>query len=214
VAVLASFLCAFQTDKMKTPSIIILICLVGLSLTSCKPLLIRLSGLKQPKPESLTSISDYLKKNRIDRYDSLYVCSDSVALYELMSLVKDFPTTLLFDKNGLSVQQSDSGYCPGKVEEFMKTLTPSSSISYDHRFSKQEIFHWIYPVDGNSETNEEPDFTLFVFWAKYFGSLNHGVFRVMKATRENPNIKLKIYLINIDFIDSWDMRSSPKFIFN
>ncbi|NQV02273.1 MAG: hypothetical protein HQ542_06490 [Bacteroidia bacterium] len=199
---------------MKTLSIIILTCLAGLCLTSCKPLLINLSGLKQPKLESVTSVSDYLKKNHVDKYDSLYVCRDSAALYKLMSRVKNFPATLLFDKNGISVQQSDSGYCPGKVEEFMKTLVLSSSINFDHRFSKQEIFHWISPVEGNSETNEEPDFTLFVFWAKYCGSLNNGVFRVMKATQENQNIKAQINLINIDFIDTWNMKSKPKFNYN
>lgn len=199
---------------MKTTIHIILTCLVGLCLTSCKPLLIKLSGLKQPKPESFSSISSYLKKNHVDRYDSLYVCCDSAALYELMLRVKDFPATMLFDKNGLSVQQADSGYCPGKVEEFIQSLDGSSSINYDYRVPEQEITHWICPADGNPVIKEESDFTLYVFWAMYCGSLNKGVFRVMKAAQNNPDINIGIYLINIDFMASWEMKSKPKFLFN
>ncbi len=214
MAISTTYLCAFQTEKMKTTTVIILTFVAILFLPSCKPLLIKLSGLKQPKPESISTISAYLKKNNIDRYDSLYVCRDSAKLFELMTRIKDFPTTLLFDNQGLSVQQSDSGYCPGTVEEFMKTLVRSSPINYDYRVSEQEIFQWVTPVNGFSETTEEYDFTLFVFWARYCGSLNHGVFRVMEAIQKNPTINVKIFLINIDFIDSWGMTSKPTFVFN
>ncbi|MFH1159449.1 MAG: hypothetical protein V1733_00680 [bacterium] len=198
---------------MKTISTIILTCLVGFFLTSCKSILVPLSGLKQPKLESIKSVSDYLEKKKIEQYDTLYICPDSAALYTLMFKIKDFPRTILFDRNDVSVLQSDSGYCPGKAELFMRNLSLSTSLRSDDRFSMKEIFQWVHPVVWNSETTQDPDFTLFVFWAKYCGSLNNSVFRVMKGIQENPNIKTRIYLVNIDFMDSWDLKSKPEFTF-
>ncbi|TSA27399.1 MAG: hypothetical protein D4R67_06120 [Bacteroidetes bacterium] len=198
---------------MKALSISIVICLVGFCMTSCKPVLKWISGLKQPKIESIHSISTYLKKKKIDTYDTLYICRDSAALYALMSYLKDFPTTLLFDKNGLSVQQSDSSYCPGKAEEFMGNLTGLIPLTHNDRFSNHNILQWIYPVAGNTEEIQGHEFSLFVFWAKYCGSLNNGVFRVLKAAQENPDIHVKICVINIDFIDVWEMKTKPAFHF-
>lgn len=196
---------------MKKTAIIFLTCLAGFGLISCNPLLIRLSGLRQPTPESVQSIQDYLKKHRIDTYDSLFICRDSAAVFHLISTLRDVPVTLLFDQDGLSVQQSDSGYCPGKAVEFIKTLSLSTPIRHDDRFSKHELFSWITPVKGNPVIHEAEDFTLFIFWATYCGSLNKGVFSAMAAAERNPAISMKIYLINLDFMDSWHMNPFPQF---
>lgn len=198
---------------MKTISTVFLLCLVGIFLTSCKSILVSLTGLKQPKLESINSVSFYLKKKKIENYDTLYICHDSAALNKLMFRIKEFPRTVLFDRNGVSVLQSDSGYCPGKAESFMRDLSLTVTLKPDDQFSVKEIFQWILPVLWDSEPIQDPDFTLFVFWAKYCGSLNNSVFRIMKEIKGNPNIKTRIYLVNIDFINSWDLKSKPEFQF-
>lgn len=196
---------------MKTPAIIFLTCLSGLGMISCKPLVMQVSGLRQPSPESVQSVQDYLKKHQIDSYDSLFICKDSAAVFDLITMIQNVPGTLLYDRDGLSVQQSDSGYCPGKVTEFMKSLSPSSSIRYDQRPSKQELLRRVTPVEGNQGTSDPADYTLVVFWATYCGSLNKGVFSVMDAGEKNPAIRLKIYLVNLDFMDAWHMNPFPEF---
>lgn len=186
-------------------------CLVCFFQISCKPLLIFFSGVKQPKIESTKSISIYLKKKKVENFDTLYICRDSSALGSLIYLIRDFPRTVLFDRNGSSILQTDTGYCPGKAEELMINLSCSTALKPDDRFSIQKIFQHVIPVDRNSEKSPDPDFTLLVFWAKYCGSLNKSVFRIMRRTRENQNIKTRIYLVNLDFMNTWDLKSMPKF---
>lgn len=195
---------------MKKISPLVFVILVGICLTSCKSVLRVFSGVRQPHLESFNSVSDYLKKNRIDTFDTLYTCRDSATAMALIAHIINLPSTLLFDSTGHSVQQSDSSFCPAKVEQFMRNLSDTSSIIYGDGITQGNILQWISPVASNPGKTRNSEYHLYVFWATYCGSLNKSAFRVLKAACDNPNIHINLYLVNVDFLDSWGMKSGPK----
>lgn len=195
---------------MKRHTLILYLSPLILFIASCKHSLILLSGLKQPDLESVRSVSDYLGKKGITGFDTLYVCRDSASLSGLMATIKAFPATLLFDRYGYVVHPSDTAYCPGKAEGLIRHLSPASSGKQTSRLSLHGIRRWTLPIAWNQATMQDPDFSLFVFWARYCGSLNNGAFRVMKAASENHEIRVNIYLVNVDFLDGWGLTSGPQ----
>jgi hypothetical protein len=180
------------------------------ALTACKSALVLVSGVRQPGIESVTSISRYLERKKIDHFDTSYVCCDSAALYRVMFRVKDFPTTLLFNRLGSSIILPDTGYCPGKAEVFIRNLSPSTVLITDNRFSLDEFRQWLVPVEWHHGTGQQADVTLIVFWAQYFGSLNNNAFRVMKALADNSQVNSRIFLVNVDYMESWHLKSKPE----
>lgn len=183
----------------------------GICMTSCSPVLRFFSGIRQPRIESIGSVKDYLEKNRIETFDTLYTCRDSARAMALIKHIINLPSTLLFDSSGLSVQQSDSGFCPAKVEQYMRNLSEASPIIHDNMGTRSEILQYISPVASHPGKFSKPEFHLYVFWATYCGSLNDNVFKVLTAAYDNPNADISISLVNVDFLGSWGIKEVPGF---
>jgi len=167
-------------------------------------------GVTKPKLESRESISSYLLKNLCYQGDVIFIAKDTIRFFQLINLIKGFPSADFFNSKGELIEYSATGDCIGKAEIFASALATGRNYKIDSSYHLTDIIEKVSNINENIDSIEKGyDFTILLYWAKYFGKLNKSLFEVLKTVRENTAIHPKIYLINMDFQSDWGLRKVP-----
>ena len=201
---------------MKTPTILFAAFLFSF-LTSCQSVAWMISGLhgfKKPKVETKRSVQRFANKLGQDTTD-LY-CLDTVLFNELTELPfkpgwgSGFRNIQIrtYDKEGLPVMQWAS--CEGLLDELgtFDTVPPRNFYGLNTSLNLQQDIGRYYTLDGapaNVVVPEGYDYYILVYFAKYFSRYSKDSFNeVEQWIRSHPELKVKVYKINVDFMDFWD----------
>jgi len=178
--------------------------------TSCKSVTKKLYGVKDPKVESISSIQEYLMKNKIDT--SKTVLFKNLRSFAIASNSKTLvvPDALFFNADGDLISYAKSTEsCNANVDDFISDLKNINEKESDSPFNLYSLNALIQNTQKESlELNEKQDAYVFITWSRYVGKLNKTkafawIDLIEKA--KNENVKVKYYLLNCDFQESWEM---------
>ncbi len=200
---------------MKTRILITTVVLLSIA-SACQKVILFSKGIRNPTIKSETDIREFLRKRKIPSYDGSFVVRDSISFINLVKNVKMFPGVAFFTPFGELILINDSTYCAGVAHMFSMNLQSGSSYPVDSSFRLEELDGLVRSLerDHNNLEEEEGAFVVMGFWATYFGSVNENVFGVLEAASRNTNVKTRIYLVNIDFLESWGLKTKLNYKIN
>ncbi|MBC8315877.1 MAG: hypothetical protein ISR57_07440 [Bacteroidales bacterium] len=199
---------------MKTRLQITMVVLLSIA-SACQKVILFSKGIRNPTIKSETDIREFLRERKIPSYDGSFVVRDSISFINLVKKVKTFPGVAFFSPFGEHILINDSTYCAGVAHTFSMNLQSESSYPVDSSFLLEELTGLVRSLESDHNLlEEEGAIVVMGFWATYFGSVNENVFGVLEAASRNPNVKTRIYLVNIDFLESWGLKTKLNYKIN
>jgi hypothetical protein len=181
--------------------------------TSCKSIIMRIAGVREPQIESKASIYKFLMEMKQDTID---VYALDTTLFERMKgdsfkpgMSKGFrPVQIkVYDKNSSPVMQWSS--CEG----FLKDLKPFDSVppknhnGLNTTLNLEGDLAQYFTMDGlPAKIVASPgyDFYILIYFAKFFPKLSKESFhQVDNYKLKHPELKIKTYKINVDVQEFW-----------
>jgi hypothetical protein len=198
---------------IKSFHILLVICL--LLATSCTSSILRIAGLRKPKVETKQSVIKFLKKLNEDTND-IYTL-DTTLFQELQKshfkpgMAAGFrPVQIrVYDKQGEPVMHWAS--CEGSLSclHIFDTVPPRVVNGLDTSLTLKEDLSCYYTLDGQQAqiaVEKGYDYYFIIYFAKYFPKLSKESFEeVYGYKRKYPEIKCKIYKINVDIQEFWNV---------
>jgi hypothetical protein len=198
---------------MRTIKSLIFITLIFL-LCSCQGLLFRIAGLRKPKTETQQTIEKFLIKNGQDLKD-VYAL-DTTLMEKLRStpFKPGWPPDLrpvqirVYDTKGDPIMHWAS--CEGYLKDLgtFDTVPPRNQVNLDSTLNLQQDLDRYFTLDGHpAHIIPEPgyDYYIVIYFAKYFFKMSKASFEAVDQFRNShPELKIKVYKINIDVLDWWD----------
>ncbi|MCX6251970.1 MAG: hypothetical protein NTX61_14615 [Bacteroidetes bacterium] len=179
---------------------------------SCKSLLLKTKGITKPRMETTQTIQRYINSKLTGKGRQLYIAKDSIEIFTLYSMIDGFPSVDFFTTGGELIDYNDHVSCAGKADEFAAQMIRGTDYKINPKYKLHEIASKLHSIDGTEIVSAEgADYFMFVYWAKYFGSLNNNVFDILKTLQNNKRVNVKVILVNLDFQSSWGMKKIPQF---
>jgi hypothetical protein len=183
--------------------------------TSCKSTIMRIAGLREPQIESKESIFRFLKKIKEDTND-IYTL-DSTLFQKLQQeefkpgMTKSFrPVQIrMYGKNGEPVMQWAS--CEGFLSDLkiFDSVPPKIINGLNTSLNLGDDLKRYFTLDGataNIIVPESFDYYFLLYFAKYFPKLSKESFsQVNRYILNHPELKCKVYKINVDFQEFWNV---------
>lgn len=189
--------------------------------TSCKQLLLKHEGIKQPALEDHKSLSNFLSSKGIDTSEILCF-KDTTALNTFYRSGLGLPDAQFFNKESKLVNYRESiKDCNGMVSIFIQKGDSINSVSpVEGEHLDKYLENVVIENTGNRFTieNQKYDVYMLVYWAKYLGKLNkHKVYEwqeLVKKANQNDK-KIRMILINVDYQKFWGISKDqlPEFEF-
>ncbi|CAM3673435.1 hypothetical protein FSS13T_26410 [Flavobacterium saliperosum S13] len=186
----------------------------ALLFVSCKTVLLKVKGVKDPKIENYSSAKKYLHKNDMDTTRVVYFKD----FYSLAQASKkkylQIPDTYFFDRNGNFVDYRKSATdCNAKVDGFIQDLNAFSEAKKDSTKNLTELKSFLVGSDKKLLSEKPGEITVFITWARYAGALNkEKAFDWVKLLEQakQKGISVNYYLLNCDFQESWNLTKEQK----
>ena len=176
--------------------------------------MMRINNVSDPGFVTEAQTITFLDRRGFETYGTYYVCRDSSSLIKVIQTIKAIPETNFFNSQGEHLIYGDS-ICPGLAMNFAKTLKPENRSTIDSSYTLEDIMNLVKPV-GGVIYNEDPrfDFSVIFYWATFVGRINNNVFEIAEELKKNPQLKIRLLFVNVDFQDSWGMKNIPQIISN
>ena len=172
--------------------------------SSCKWLLMKSYGIKQPKYESVKSI---VKKSRYYGFDtSMVLVMNPYAVGSFFS--RGIPEGEVFDRSGryIEYKMTDTSCNAGLFGFLHQLKTDTLFRIFPERTLSKEIkrFRRMDKAPLSESYFKPADFYVFLTWAKWIGKLNKDhVKEWEKLIQKNSNAKIQLVLVNLDFMKDW-----------
>lgn len=176
---------------------------------SCQTIAKRMYGIKNPKVENVASVEKYLTSIDLPVENNLF-CKDMVAYQSVLhAFGRSLPEAILFNAAGKMVTyKKEKQDCNAGLFETIPGLTTNTNLQPVESSSIQKFITDL--VDRNNASIKEvpkADYILFINWAKYMGKLNKDHVKVWEElANKNQNAKIKVYKINMDIMESWNVK--------
>lgn len=196
---------------MKKNIVVIAVCCLFFS---CKTVLLKVKGVKDPKIETYTSTQKYLYKNDIDTNHVVYFKNINSFLFASKKKYVQIPNAYFFDRNENFVDYRKSTTdCNAKIDGFIQDLNAFNQAKKDSTRTISELKGFLVGSNRNLLNEKKADITVFITWAKFVGALNkEKAFDWVKLLEEakQKGISVNYYLLNCDFQESWNMTQEEK----
>lgn len=191
-----------------------LILLISFFLFSCKTVLLKVKGVKDPKIETYSSSKKYLHKNDIDTTRVVYFKDLHSFIKASQKKYMQIPNAYFFDKNGNFVDYRKSATdCNAKIDDFIMDLNTFDKAKKDSTKTLTEL-KGLFVSSNEKLLSEKPEgISVFITWAKYVGALNREkAFDWVKLLEEakQKGINVNYYLLNCDFQENWNLTNEQK----
>ena len=195
--------------------LLIAVTAILLAATSCKSLVISMAGLRMPKVEDKGSIYKMLSKLHQDTNDLFTI--DSM-LFEKFRKEKFKPgwangfrpvQIRVYDHLGLPVMQW--ALCEGFLKDLktFDSVPPRNLNGLNRSLTLQEDLSQYFSLSGKPADIIAPegfDYYILVYFANYFPKWSKESFRqVDKYIGKHPELKIKVYRINVDVQKFWNV---------
>jgi len=181
---------------------------------SCQSIILRLAGFHKPKIETKKSIESYLIKNGQNLYDVFAL--DTILAEQLKnhSFKPGWPADFrpiqirVYNKNGDPIMHSAS--CEGFLKDLktFDTVPPRNQVNLDSTLNLQQDLNRYFTLDGHPAhiiAVTGYDYYIVVYFAKFFYKMSKISFtEVEKYRQKHPELKIKVYKINVDVLDWWN----------
>ncbi|MBK7172036.1 MAG: hypothetical protein IPH84_02110 [Bacteroidales bacterium] len=169
--------------------------------------------MRKPKIESAKSINEYLVK--IDQSIENTYAIDSMLFEYLRStpFKPGWPPSFrpsqlrVYDNLGSPIVHWAS--CEGYLSDLgtFDTIPPRNQVNLDSTLNLRMDLDRYFTLNGQQaiiEIEEGYDYYIVVYFAKYFHKLNNTTFAAIETfITSHPELKIKVYKINIDVMDWW-----------
>jgi len=183
----------------------ILLCFLLVYLSSCKLAMMGFYGIKSPKIETKKSLVHYLHKKHIST-DDIYTVS-YLDYKELNEKLDGIPDIMLFDKKGNLIKDREENQCNASAFATIDSLTPNTPFTTVNNKKVEDLLSKLKDFEGHPisfKKDENVDYYLFIFWARYVGRLNKDHMKVWETSaKNNPNAKIKVFKVNFDKHKWW-----------
>jgi len=187
--------------------------------TSCKFIIIKMQGIKQPKIETHQSLSKFLLSSKVDTSEILCF-RDTTALNNFYATDIGVPDARFFNREKKLVDyRSVEADCNAHVSPFIEktdsinALTPVPGKNIDN-FLKGLVV--VRTAQEFKLECQDYDAFMVIYWAKYLGNVTKSHIAewqelVTKANKDKK--KIRMILVNADYQSFWGVEASdvPKF---
>ncbi|MFP5470062.1 MAG: hypothetical protein ACLGGV_00560 [Bacteroidia bacterium] len=162
-------------------------------------------GIKKPKSETKESILKYsikigLQANNVFVLNSLKSMSD-------VSKKTNIPAVRIYNSNKefLGIISKDTNSCTGSAEDIIAQLNKETFYPVIDTLTLDAELK-MFSLIGEQTNNDEYDFYVTIYFAKWAGKLNKKIVEWEKAAQNNPNAKIKVIKLNTDLQEEWDVK--------
>ncbi len=184
----------------------VLIFTILIFLFSCSSGIKIIYGIKDPKTENESSITEYMKKNKMIT-DNVFVPDENT--YKSITQKTGLPDFFVFDNRGKLIIIESDKKCPATGTEFLEKLNPANDYNTNDEINLSEVIENLHYLNGNLAeltVSGNYDFFLVIYWAKFIGKLNQKYVTVWENTAHSNNFaKIKTFKINMDPQKFWDL---------
>jgi hypothetical protein len=189
---------------------LLLFCLLLLSCSSCKQLLMWKEGIHQPEQVTTEEITTFAKKWKKNP-DSIYVFKDSTSYF---STLRDKETkamflgALVFSKEGLLKNYKDSTSCQWSAGSYVSKLKTDTTYFVDTSLRCESMLKHLVNLNGKPVVTsgiEQYDYIVLYGWATFLGKYNERLFCIDDAVLSNKAANIQVYSINMDVLRSWNL---------
>ncbi|MFP9115786.1 hypothetical protein ACLI1A_17730 [Flavobacterium sp. RHBU_3] len=177
----------------------------------CKPLLVKLYGIKNPSFVTEEKIKKYLLKKDIDTTGLLYT-KDLKAWQDVLSI--GMPNAYFFNAKGEYVNyKKTASDCNAKVGSFIEDLKSLNTEPSDKEFTLEKMFGKLSSYNGKPTEVTGYDGYVLITWATYVGKLNRDKsfdWVELIKTAQSKGVNVKMCLINGDLQEKWGMSEEEK----
>jgi len=176
---------------------------------SCNRITLIYYGVKNPKIETIESVKKYIKKQNISNYELIFFKN----IDELNNFKKEFnelkvPDAYFFNQNGNYVPyKKNAKECNAHVDDFIIDLKNINNDNSNMNINLQSLNHFFVDDDNNNPKIVKGKTIVILSFAKFLGKVNkeHSFEWVKSLEEASKNIDLKVYLLNSDFMNFWDV---------
>jgi hypothetical protein len=192
----------------------LIMCLLLAGLNGCVTIVKWKYGITNPREQTPEQISSYLKKHKYPG-SGQYVFADSSAYFQSFRnplFRKNLFGYMIFNASG-ELLQRDTAKCQWSGFEVISALNHDSVYEKQDGMYCGDILQHLREISAGSApdtTQEVPDFTVIVTWAKFIGTLNARLFELSDAVNKPGNARVRMIWLNIDMQECWHLTKNQK----
>lgn len=179
--------------------------------SSCKFIMLRLYGIKNPKVENEKSIGKFAKKKNFESQIVTLNSGDFMASFKGQGI----PDGAVFDKNGnyIEYRRTDTS-CNAGLFDFIPALKSDGNYNKTGKTKLDVETHKFRDLKGeNLSPIENADFYLLIYWTVWTGKLNKDHVNIWQdLALANKNAKIKVLLVNLDLQQHWEKSERERII--
>ncbi len=180
----------------------------------CKPILLKIEGIRQPKLENHQSLSKFLLSCRVDTSEILCF-KDTFALNKFYATDIAFPDARFFNKEKKLVDyRSLESDCNAKVSPFIEKIGSINKLTPVPAKTLDEFIKDLVVVQNAQKfilEDQEYDAYMIIYWAKYLGKVTKSHISEWQELVNKGNKgskKTRVILVNLDYQSFWGIKSS------
>ncbi len=198
--------------KLPQSNYIIIIVFLILLLPSCKAILLKIYGIKEPDIENEKTIIKKAQKYKLDTSNIV-----SVSAENFISMLKGraIPDCSIYDRNGNYIEyRKTPDACNAGLFEFIPELNLNQNYHKPDSAKLDKILKNFKTLKGEPINALKPaDFYLLIYWTVWIGKLNKDHVKIWeKAAKENTNCNIEVIKVNMDVQEYWDKKEQEKII--
>lgn len=171
---------------------------------SCRPILMKVYGIKDPDIENEKTIIKKALKFKLDTFNIVTVNSKDF-LRTLKG--KGIPDAAIYDKDGkyIEYRQTDTS-CNAGLFQFIPDLKLDKVYNKPDSLPLKVELEKCRDLKGNAIKPIEPaDFYVLIYWTVWTGKLNKDHVKIWEdEAKKNKNCKIKVIKVNLDMQKHWE----------
>ncbi len=176
-------------------------------LTGCQPIVKILTGTRNPRFESESTIQSWLRKKK---FPEVPVYSSSFEMWKSNTKPKT-PEVFIFDNKGryISYKNPSKPECTGPAELFISYMDTTQSYNYSDEYTLNSFVAPLKKLNCENvlyTKKENVDYHVFITFNDFMGNyfLRNKTYRWLDSLASNSNIKYELILVNTDLQSCWD----------
>jgi len=191
---------------MKLKQLLVLISFLTL-LASCRPIMLKLYGIKNPDVENRKTILKKARKFGLDTANMVTV--KSADFLKTMKAAGGIPDAAVFDAQGNYIEyRATDTSCNAGLFGFIPELRPDGTYNKTGKTTlNAELNTWndLYGKSFNRANLKPADFYVLIYWTVWTGRLNKDHVKIWEnLAKQNKQAHVEVIKVNLDFQEYWD----------
>lgn len=180
--------------------------LTVLLLPSCKFVMMKVYGIKNPRVENEKSIRKCARKYGLDT--AALVTVNALDYRPTVKSLSGIPDAAIYDSEGkyIEYRQTDTS-CNAGLFGFIPGLAPGGSYNHTGKANLSKELATLRTLKGQplkAGYEGKADFYILIYWVAYAGRLNKDHVKAWQdLAAQNTKAKIKVIEVNLDFQEHW-----------